>query len=333
MTKLDELLTKIYRKHVYIQTHNFPDPDAIASAYGLQALLGARGVSSTICYSGKIDRYSTAKLGELLGIELHHIENLASILREEDEVILVDAQKGNSNIIDMTGDEIICIDHHPENEKYQYRFKDIRPEIGACATIIGHYFFENNVPVTKNIATALTYGIRIDTNNLSRGVSKLDVDMIYKLYDECDYEIIHILENSTLCFDDLLAYSKAISSVEVFDNIGFADAGKDCPVIANVSDFMLALKEVSFSVVCSHKEGGLKLSVRSELAALDAGKIVHEALAAVGGSGGGHAEMAGGFVPFSGDEAELAILQDEMKESFLAVIEAVKNVTIQPSAS
>ena len=105
MTKLDELLTKIYRKHVYIQTHNFPDPDAIASAYGLQALLGARGVSSTICYSGKIDRYSTAKLGELLGIELHHIENLASILREEDEVILVDAQKGNSNIIDMTGDE------------------------------------------------------------------------------------------------------------------------------------------------------------------------------------------------------------------------------------
>lgn len=26
-------------KHVYIQTHNFPDPDAIASAFGLQRLL------------------------------------------------------------------------------------------------------------------------------------------------------------------------------------------------------------------------------------------------------------------------------------------------------
>lgn len=325
MTKLDELLTQIYREHVYIQTHNFPDPDAIASAYGLQELLKTRGITSTICYSGKIDRYSTSKLGELLGIELNHIENLSSILREEDEVILVDAQKGNSNIIDMTGDEIICIDHHPENEKYQYRFKDIRPEIGACATIIGSYFFENHVPITQNIATALTYGIRIDTNNLSRGVSKMDVDMIYKLYDNCDYRTIHMLENSTLCFDDLIAYSKAIASIEVFDNIGFADAGKDCPVIANVSDFILALKEVAFSVVCSHKEGGLKLSVRSELGDLDAGKIVHDALLPVGGDGGGHAEMAGGFVPFSGDESSLKILQDKMKESFLSVIEQIKN--------
>ena len=32
MTKLDELVTQINREHVYIQTHNFPDPDAIASA-------------------------------------------------------------------------------------------------------------------------------------------------------------------------------------------------------------------------------------------------------------------------------------------------------------
>ncbi len=32
MTKLQELLKQINRKHVYIQTHNFPDPDAIASA-------------------------------------------------------------------------------------------------------------------------------------------------------------------------------------------------------------------------------------------------------------------------------------------------------------
>ena len=43
MTKLDELVTQINREHVYIQTHNFPDPDAIASAFGLQELLKLRG--------------------------------------------------------------------------------------------------------------------------------------------------------------------------------------------------------------------------------------------------------------------------------------------------
>lgn len=319
MTKLDELLEQINRDHVYIQTHNFPDPDAIASAYGLQELLKVRGIPSTICYSGKIDRYSTAKLGEMMGIEMHNIENLASVLSDDDEVILVDAQKGNSNIIDMTGDEIICVDHHPENEKYGYRFKDIRSDIGACATIIASYFFENHVPMTKNIATALTYGIRIDTNNLCRGVSKLDMEMIYRLYDDCDYEVIHMLENSTLCFEDLMAYSRAISSIEVHDNISFADTGNDCPVIANISDFMLALKEVAFSVVYSRKEGGIKLSVRSEKSSLDAGKIVHAALKGVG-DGGGHAAMAGGFVPFEGTDREAELLMGRIKERFIEVI-------------
>ena len=239
MTKLQELLKQINRKHVYIQTHNFPDPDAIASALGIQELLKHNGISSTICYKGKIDRYSTDKLRELMEIELLNVEDLSTILTDEDEVILVDAQKGNSNIVDITGDEIICIDHHPENEKFPYRFKDIRPKVGACATIVAQYFFENNIPMDRRIATTLTYGVRIDTNNLSRGVSKLDIEMLYRMFDECDYEVIHMLENSNLCFDDLMAYSSAISSIEVYDDISFCNTGKDCPVIANISDFML----------------------------------------------------------------------------------------------
>ncbi len=44
MTKFEELLQQINRQHVYIQTHNFPDPDAIASAYGLKRLLATRGI-------------------------------------------------------------------------------------------------------------------------------------------------------------------------------------------------------------------------------------------------------------------------------------------------
>lgn len=323
MTKLDELLREINREHVYIQTHNFPDPDAIASAYGLQRLLASRGIRSKICYKGKIDRYSTEKLCEFIGIDILNLDDIEENLLEEDEVILVDAQKGNSNIINITGDEIICIDHHPYNDKCRYRFTDIRPEIGACATMIAQYFFENAVPMDEKIATALTYGIRIDTNNLSRGVSKLDFEMIYRMYDLCDYETIHMLENSTLCFDDLVAYSKAISSIEVYDNISFADTGDACAVIANISDFMLALKEVSFSVVYSRNEGGIKLSVRSEKSSLDAGKIVSKALENIG-NGGGHASMAGGFVPFTGSSREAVVLLDAIKERFVAVIGAMK---------
>lgn len=141
MTKLDELVTQINREHVYIQTHNFPDPDAIASAFGLPGTVKASRDPCDDRYKGKIDRYSTDKLREILDIRLVNIENIDSELTEDDEVILIDAQKGNSNIIDMTGDEIICIDHHPIYEKTEYRFTDIRPGVGGLRIDHSTIFF------------------------------------------------------------------------------------------------------------------------------------------------------------------------------------------------
>ena len=321
MTKLEQLIEKISRKHVYIQMHNFPDPDAIASAYGLQELLKYRGLSATICYKGKIERYSTEKMCQLLEIEIENIEDITEQLSERDEIILVDAQKGNSNIIDITGEEIICIDHHPTFDRQEYRFEDIRPEIGACATIIAQYFFENAIPMNSRVATALSFGIRMDTKNLSRGVSKSDMEMLYQMFDRCDQEIIYSLENSHLYFEDLVAYSKAIYSIQVYDNVSFADTGRDCPegLIASVSDFMLALVEVTFSIVYSRKKEGIKLSVRSEVSNYDAGRITREALAGIG-NGGGHAAMAGGFVPFDGNDDQGDLLIREIQERFLHVI-------------
>ena len=46
MSELKDLIELCGNRPVYIQTHNFPDPDAIASAFGLQRLLGIYGVES-----------------------------------------------------------------------------------------------------------------------------------------------------------------------------------------------------------------------------------------------------------------------------------------------
>ena len=48
MTKLEELIKIIGNESVYIQTHNYPDQDALASAYGLKYLLEAKGINATI---------------------------------------------------------------------------------------------------------------------------------------------------------------------------------------------------------------------------------------------------------------------------------------------
>ena len=57
MLRIEKLAELCRHKTVYIQTHNFPDPDAIASAFGLQKLLKHYGVDSTLCYAGRIDKF------------------------------------------------------------------------------------------------------------------------------------------------------------------------------------------------------------------------------------------------------------------------------------
>lgn len=323
MTKLEEMIRHIRREHVYIQTHNFPDPDAISSAFGLQQLLKCRGIGATIVYKGRIDRYNTRKLIELLDIRLENLEDIEERLSERDEVILVDAQKGNSNIIDMTGVEIICIDHHPVFEKAEYRYADIRPEYGSCATMIAQYYYESGISMDTRTATALSYGIRSDTDRLSRGTIKKDLEMLYWMYDRSDQSMIHMLENRELYFEDLMAYSKAINSIRVFDSVSFASAGENCPeaLIASVSDFMLEIVEVEFSVVYAVQKNGIKLSVRSESGGCDAGKIISKALKGIG-NGGGHAAMAGGFIPMAGRENRVEEIIGIVEER---VLEEVRN--------
>ena len=125
MTRFEELLGAIKSKNIYIQTHNFPDPDAIASAYGLSNLLKSKNIDSTICYWGVIDRCNTAQMINALGITLLDSSTLPP-LNSDDEVIFVDAQKGNSNISSHDVKLFSCIDHHPFGTETSYIFKDIR---------------------------------------------------------------------------------------------------------------------------------------------------------------------------------------------------------------
>ena len=281
MNRFEEIVRNIKGDMVYIQTHNFPDPDAIASAFGLSKLLKHYDIKSSICYKGKIERFSTNGFVNKLGIELIDLDSINGMC-ENDEIILVDSQKGNSNIVDSPGNEIICIDHHPSFENCNtndYRYADIRPEYGACATIIAQYYLENDIQMDRHVATALIFGIKSDTMGLSRGVSQADVDVYQQLYGLCDMELISSLEHCSLKFEDLKAYANAINSIKIYDNISFANTGYNCPeaLIASISDFMLDLVEIDFSVVYSIRDDGIKLSVRS-IGEINAGIVTNDAL-------------------------------------------------------
>ena len=296
MTKIEELITVITKEHVYIQMHNYPDQDALASAFGLQTLLAKKGKQSTICYNGQIDKYNTLKMIELLDIHIFDADVIKMVVG--DEIILVDGQKGNVNMDNLLGEKIACIDHHPIQEVTGYRFYDIQSQVGACSSIIAQYFLESILELPINVATALVYGLKMDTANLSRRVSMLDVDMFSYLYKRADLEKLRSFECNSLRKEDLLAYQDAISNLKLYGRLGIAKIGDDCSeaIIGSISDFLLALAEIDCTLVYAHRVGGLKFSVRSEAKTVDAGKIIKEALRGLG-DGGGHATMAAGFLP------------------------------------
>ena len=265
MNDFNQLAALCQGKHIYIQTHNFPDPDAIASVFGLQRLLALRGISSTLCYDGKIDKLSASKMLEAFQIKMFPYEQLRPNMTYEDYIICVDAQKHSGNITDFVGLEVACIDHHPTFVPTEYRYQDIRLT-GACSTLIAQYYQQLSCEPDKDTATALLYGLKMDTLQFNRGVTELDIAMFAFLFP-------------------------------LYDRVGLSCLPFPCPdsLIAIIADFILALQEVEVAIVFSYRKDGIKFSVRSEDPAIHAGRLVRNALHGYG-DGGGHATMAGGMI-------------------------------------
>lgn len=319
-------LVEILRGHkVYIQTHNFPDPDAISSAFGLQSFLAYHGVPATLCYVGSIDRVNTRKMMDEFGIEIYSYDDMED-MSEDDYIVNIDCQKPNANTTDLPGNEVACVDHHPVfKEQEDYLYSDIRIT-GACASLVAEYFYATDTPMEENVATALIYGIKMDTDDLIRGTTELDMDMMAYLFKFANSDKLNAMYKSTIEFQDLKAYGAAIENIVLYDYVGFTYIPFECPpsLVAIISDFILALDVVDVAIVYSINADGLKFSVRSERADVDAGKLVYNALQGIG-TGGGHASMAGGFLSKAWKDKVGIGYEKKIEELFMNSIKKVFN--------
>ncbi|MCI9447404.1 MAG: DHH family phosphoesterase [Lachnospiraceae bacterium] len=318
MNPLD--LVKTLENHtVFIQTHNFPDPDAIASAFGLQNFLAHHGIPATLCYDGKIDRLSVKAMLETFGITMYS-KNDVPDMKEDDYIVLVDSQKKNSNVTDLIGDEVACIDHHPIFFPYKYLYQDIRP-VGSCSCLVASYFQSTDTPIAPKCAAALAYGIKMDTADFTRGTTALDTEMLSYLFCHADWALVSKMYCNTMEFDDLRAYGAAIQNIQIFDRTGFAYIPFNCApaLIAIISDFILSLDVVDIAVIYAFQKDSIRFSVRSELNHIHAGNLIAQVLAPYG-DGGGHPSMAGGMIP----SGKLPLLGEDIhvtiQKSFLEVI-------------
>jgi nanoRNase/pAp phosphatase (c-di-AMP/oligoRNAs hydrolase) len=297
-TKLDKLaaLLREAPDEVFIQPHNVPDPDAIASSLGLYHLLSERGIGKLgIVYDQEIEKANSLRMLELFEVPLIRAKD-ASTLGAEDWAVLVDAQKGNANITDLPTDEVAVIDHHEYLGDRGYRLADIRPDVGSCSAIIAEYYFENRITPPRLVATALLYGIFMDTNDLTRGASRLDIDMFYQLYNLSDMELIVELRGNEISREDLGLYAKAFNTVEIYDELGFLSLESDNDsLLGAAGDIVVSVAGVNVAVAYAKRANGVKLSVRSITPGIKANELVRHLTRGIG-VGGGHDHMAGGFI-------------------------------------
>ena len=318
--KFLDLVEKLKGKQVFIQTHNFPDPDAIGSGFGLQGILKHYGIDAILCYVGQIDRVNTQNMTQYCNIKIYPENALPVEMHAEDPIICIDSQKGGGNIRDLVGDEVACIDHHPLVGHEDYDYLDVR-KVGSCCTMISQYYESLGITPDKETATALLFGLKMDTLNFTRGVTQEDVHAFSYLLDLASGKVITSLTMNNMEFSDLQAYGAAIENIYVYEKIGFAGIPFACPdsQIAVVADFILALAEVEVAVIYAKRDDGIKFSVRSEVTSVDSGKLIINAISDIG-SGGGHSFMAGGFIPKENVSKLGEHMDHEIRDRFLRYI-------------
>ena len=292
------------RRPIAVQTHDYPDIDAAASAWGLVRLLALRGIQAACGYRGELRSRSLRNLIARLGIELVPAEGFDPLAH----IVVVDGSPGNGNV-SLGGRELAAVvDHHCKAGEANAPFVDLRPELAACSTMIRGYWAEAGETVPRDVSTALLAGIQSDTDFLSRRCSDEDFSAYAALYRSGDWEMASRIVRTTLDLRELGLVASALEEAVSRDGLLFAFIREGCgqEALSVLAEFALRAEELVAAVAVEEDPSGVHLSVRTKGEAVSAFSLVRSALEGIGG-GGGHAHSAGGFVPAASDPGEEAL--------------------------
>ena len=276
-------------ERILILMQDDPDPDAIASALALRAVLGRTKPVAPIATFGTITRPENRAMTRILEIEVEQIKPRA--VEEFDMVAMVDTQP---SFFEERLEEIdFVVDHHPEETPVRARLKDIRPGYGATATILTEYLRAIDAKLTQRLATALLYGIKADTQHLERGATRADMDAFAYVHAQANHSALRRIERPALTPEALDLLGVAIARRHVVHGIVFSHVGAVAypELVAQFADFFLQVEGVEWSVVSGTVGGELHVSVRNVGYVRAAGEVVRAAFGDVG-SAGGHRAMA-----------------------------------------
>ncbi|MFQ5889580.1 MAG: bifunctional oligoribonuclease/PAP phosphatase NrnA [Gemmatimonadota bacterium] len=282
-------------ERVVILTHDNPDPDSIACVAALAFLLDrAAGLSSTFAVGGIIGRAENRALIDELDLTFQRVETVQ--FASDALVALVDTQPraGNNS---LPGGRIatLVIDHHPlRPESSSATFADVRPEYGACCSILVEYLRAAKLEPDRRLASALFYGIQTETMDLGREVSEADVGASLYLYPRSDPAAISRIRHARVPPGFFQSLHSALERAWRADGVICVPAGRlDYPdMVAQLADFFMRVEGVVWVIASGLYHDDLLLSLRTLQPEAHAGELVREVVGGRG-SAGGHGTMAG----------------------------------------
>lgn len=304
-----ELLSRLRRLDgpLAVVAHDNPDPDAIASALALAYLAEYVGVQADAYYGGEISHQENRALVNLLELSINRADPTTFDPTDFGAIALVDhARAGINDFLPSETVVSFVVDHHPPRVPISQadRFVDIRPEIGSTSTILAEYYRRLGVEPTEQLATALVYGIRTDTNDFVREVATADFEATAFLRPYTDHDVLDQVETPSLSADVLSVTARAIHNREVSNGVLVTGVGslRDRDTLSQAADLLLSMERVDTSVVYGYMDGIVYVSGRARGGTIDLGETFREAFDQIGDAGG-HANMAGG-------QLSLGILED-----------------------
>ena len=293
MLTLSEFLQQ---ERIVIQCHNNPDADSIASGYALYEFFKSHGKNTRLVYGGRftITKPNLVKMVQELNIPLEYIqeEKINGML------ITVDCQYGAGNVKKLEAASLVVVIDHHQPETQGIENSDIRSYLGSCSTLVWSLLTQENFDFDAypNVGTALYYGLFSDTNSFTEIQHPLDKDMRDSI--AYDHNLFRQLKNCNLSRNDIEIAGIALQKYSHSHSERYAvfqSEPCDPNILGFISDIALQVEDIDTCVVYNEVEDGIKFSIRScirEVMASELASFLTEDI----GSGGGHAEKAGGFI-------------------------------------
>jgi len=313
-------------KPLWILLQNDPDPDSIASAMALQALLGRNDKSAPIVTFKRVARNENLAMISIIGVKIREVSE-AQVARAP-QIALVDIPP-NYFKCDINNLRIV-VDHHPVLEKYDAPYIDVQEHYGATSSIFVEYLVASETKISQRLGTALYYGVKTDTLLFGRDVSNADFSAFALLWPKANHYLIMQMERPRLKSEEVDVFVKALKEHTIEKSCIFSCLGRipKEDLVPRLADFVLQIGEPEFALVWGFVGRECTFSARSITPKIHAGDVMVKAFGMMG-SAGGHQSMARATMLTSALKKELkagtiSALKEKVKKRVLKIVTAQK---------